>query len=578
MEYQTPRATIFLNRKRFHATQKSITESISDWFKRLQEFVNNCEFKQIADYMLIDKFISGLSETDFEKISKVPIWTVDELILVVIGNAHIFTCKEVKKKRQCKEDVQLADPSSDETGKIQRLGSGNEVLQFKVEKVVENADANHELRNSFHRLSGGSETQSDADKIQKVNSHPEESSLCRTNKPKKIPLTPSQKSRNYITRLKFTGKYEDYKRTKAQLAKQSRLKAKHNELYLPSELQLHILKERRRATRERVVRCRERKRQNQSVVGDTFLTEPKPDPEVECESDPMRECRTEHDMKREFQPETEVKLTIEPEYKIELGTKRFTGIGRVKKKVKKTKSKPSEIRKKNFECYLCSLKCSNLHDLKTHLNIFHRSEKPTELKCTLCTKTSTSRAVLSRHLRKVHGEYRVLKCPCCDIDFKKRLDLDLHVAQTHPDYRPFICETCGKSYKRSSELKSHNYVHTGQKIYKCEICNQTLASRGGYRNHKSIHTGIRPYPCDLCGKAFRQLSCLSKHLICVHRQGEKPYPCDICSKRFSSSYHLKLHFNSHTGSRPFQCNTCGNAFTQPSSLKLHIRRVHEKNS
>lgn len=61
--------------------------------------------------------------------------------------------------------------------------------------------------------------------------------------------------------LKEKGRYEEYKQKKAECAKNRRLKNKQNEQYLPPELQLHLMNERRRATRERVKRCRGRKQQ-----------------------------------------------------------------------------------------------------------------------------------------------------------------------------------------------------------------------------------------------------------------------------------------------------------------------------
>lgn len=98
--YKTPTITAYHNRRQFHATQKSQNESISDWFKRLQNCVVQCDFEHISDYMLIDKFVSGLNETDFEKISQVQTWTADELVLVVIGNAHIFKHLTVREHEE----------------------------------------------------------------------------------------------------------------------------------------------------------------------------------------------------------------------------------------------------------------------------------------------------------------------------------------------------------------------------------------------------------------------------------------------------------------------------------------------
>lgn len=68
-----------------------------------------------------------------------------------------------------------------------------------------------------------------------------------------------------MQKLKETGRYEEYRKKHAQNAKKRRLKAKHNEQYLPPEIQLHIMNERRRAVRERVKRYRERKLQKSSM-------------------------------------------------------------------------------------------------------------------------------------------------------------------------------------------------------------------------------------------------------------------------------------------------------------------------
>lgn len=88
--YKTPSTAVFHNRQQFHATHKVPSETTSDWFKRLQLFIEKCEFESLSEYMLIEKFISGLNDEDFQKISQVSTWTTEELVLVVIGNPHIF--------------------------------------------------------------------------------------------------------------------------------------------------------------------------------------------------------------------------------------------------------------------------------------------------------------------------------------------------------------------------------------------------------------------------------------------------------------------------------------------------------
>lgn len=109
--YNTPSTVAFHYRQQFHAMQKQDDDTTLDWFKRLQHSVEKCEFDHmLSDYMLIDKFVSGLNDYDFEKISKVPTWTTDELVLVVIGNAHIFInpqpnidCIEIEIKNEVSE-------------------------------------------------------------------------------------------------------------------------------------------------------------------------------------------------------------------------------------------------------------------------------------------------------------------------------------------------------------------------------------------------------------------------------------------------------------------------------------------
>lgn len=94
--YKTPTIAAFKKRKLFHATQKEHTESISDWFKRLQQSITKCEYDLIVEYVLIDKFVSALDDINFQKISQVASWTLQDLILVVIGNEHIFNKLQTK--------------------------------------------------------------------------------------------------------------------------------------------------------------------------------------------------------------------------------------------------------------------------------------------------------------------------------------------------------------------------------------------------------------------------------------------------------------------------------------------------
>jgi hypothetical protein len=51
--YRTPTIVAFKKRKLFHAIQKEHTESISDWFKRLQQSITECEYDLTTECILI---------------------------------------------------------------------------------------------------------------------------------------------------------------------------------------------------------------------------------------------------------------------------------------------------------------------------------------------------------------------------------------------------------------------------------------------------------------------------------------------------------------------------------------------
>lgn len=83
----------------------------------------------------------------------------------------------------------------------------------------------------------------------------------------------SERAKKHTDMLKRTGRYEEYKRRKAIDAKNRRMKAKETEQYLPPELQLHLINERRRATRERVKRWRDRKTQKPAELNESIHEE-----------------------------------------------------------------------------------------------------------------------------------------------------------------------------------------------------------------------------------------------------------------------------------------------------------------
>lgn len=131
--YETPSTAAFHSRRQFHAAQKTQNEPISDWFKRLQWLNNKCDFRSVTDYMLIDKFVSGLGDDDFNKISKVATWTAEELILVVIGNPHIFK-STASKEDEHSDDIKHTLKSQVECVKV--FTYSHSKFLMKIEKPL----------------------------------------------------------------------------------------------------------------------------------------------------------------------------------------------------------------------------------------------------------------------------------------------------------------------------------------------------------------------------------------------------------------------------------------------------------
>lgn len=70
LSYRPPSLDALVSRRAFHSCSKLNTESTTEWFARIAESVSGCEFDDVADFMLIDKFLSGFDETIYKQILK----------------------------------------------------------------------------------------------------------------------------------------------------------------------------------------------------------------------------------------------------------------------------------------------------------------------------------------------------------------------------------------------------------------------------------------------------------------------------------------------------------------------------
>lgn len=111
IKYSTPTELAFQSRKIFYTSTKTANETVEEWFHRIQQIVNDCDFGELSDVMLIDKFISGLGGDLLNRFMQASTFTVDEIYSIATAND--------------------SDPDN-ETEMIPRIG---EILVIKNEQV-----------------------------------------------------------------------------------------------------------------------------------------------------------------------------------------------------------------------------------------------------------------------------------------------------------------------------------------------------------------------------------------------------------------------------------------------------------
>ena len=135
----------------------------------------------------------------------------------------------------------------------------------------------------------------------------------------------------------------------------------------------------------------------------------------------------------------------------------------------------------------------------------------------------------------------------------------------------YTCEICGKNFLQQNNLKRHNLLHSGERVYECDVCEKSFNTLGNLKQHQRIHTGEKPYECQNCEKKFIQMSHLKQHRCFQIKAvpSKQLITCDVCEKSFKNMGNLKQHQRIHTGEKPYKCQICEKKFNQMSHLKQH---------
>lgn len=100
-------------------------------------------------------------------------------------------------------------------------------------------------------------------------------------------------------------------------------------------------------------------------------------------------------------------------------------------------------------------------------------------------------------------------------------------------------------------------------VFYCSVKNE---KKNCFINISSV---MNLYFLQVCQKRFSSTSNLKTHQR-LH-SGERPYQCKHCPARFTQFVHLKLHKRLHTGERPHRCPHCPCAYLHYCSLQVHLQ-------
>ncbi|KAJ8977293.1 hypothetical protein NQ317_007432 [Molorchus minor] len=84
----------------------------------------------------------------------------------------------------------------------------------------------------------------------------------------------------------------------------------------------------------------------------------------------------------------------------------------------------------------------------------NKTDKNKGVECDICYKVYSSKDVLRKHKKNVHGLNKKFPCAKCEKRFNTQDELSKHV-KLHSGYRPFSCLYCANSFTEKQSLRTH---------------------------------------------------------------------------------------------------------------------------
>ena len=239
------------------------------------------------------------------------------------------------------------------------------------------------------------------------------------------------------------------------------------------------------------------------------------------------------------------------------------------------------LHNENRETYQCEICLKVLrtkfgweHHKKSHSNANKDQEK---IQCAIC-EIKVSPYVMKTHMTLHDESHESHSCSLCSKTFRTKSMLQNHVRNHERDSQSATCEICGKTVKLVS-FRQHIKTHSDSVNHTCH-CGKDYKTKEALNYHiKTSHdmNGER-FKCDLCPKDFKSLLILKYfHYKKFHVENRPKFSCDICEKEVSNAQNLKRHKQTHEVTRTLlKCDTCGKGLTYKSDLEKHVKSENSR--
>ncbi|XP_033644720.1 zinc finger protein PLAG1-like isoform X2 [Asterias rubens] len=201
--------------------------------------------------------------------------------------------------------------------------------------------------------------------------------------------------------------------------------------------------------------------------------------------------------------------------------------------------------------------------------------------CHLCPKVFLNSDKLKTH-SYIHTGERPFPCTSkdCTKAFISKYKLLRHVT-THSPMKVHICSYCDKKFHRKDHLKNHLQTHDPNKIsFRCGDCGKMYNTKPGFKKHIALHAAASgELTCKICDKDFGNTQSLLEHIKLHSGKSngakEKRHRCEHCDRQFYTRKDVRRHMVVHTGRKDFLCQACGQRFGRKDHLVRHTRKSHD---